>query len=617
MEKSAEHWKDKFFTSLEDMDKKEKDWNEVEKALRRCISRLSLAADTTNPKLDDQLERLRNSVRGEKNIVRLQRMVDGIVETATEKSGSISPVSAIAGLIEAIKWPPGLGKGVGRLRKDLTKRGANNELGVHVQTLTKLLNDAIDRALASVPSSDPDKATDTVEKKKAGLLSSLFGGEVKTDIAKESQSIVTAEQTDELVFASNMMLELLGRMRLSAELQNIVARLKDRCRDLETRQALNDVLSDIAVLVSENAKGEKSDDEAQAGNPGIEIHEVLIQLVERLHVPEDMLEHAESLKGQWEYGIDDDKVVDALEKIADMVIDIRMRVEKERSELQDFLQQLTNQLELIDDHIQEDLNHNREAYKSNQEFGKEVDGQMRNMETDVRDATALEDLKDVVSSRLMDIQKHMDSFKEREEKRNEEMENRVEILNERLSTVESESDQLKDKIAEEQQNAIRDALTGVPNRLGWNQRIEQEYSRWKRYNTPLSIIVWDIDDFKKVNDTYGHNAGDKVLTTVAHVLRDKIRDTDFLARFGGEEFITLLPETTIDAAIIAAEKLRKAIEGCEFHHGDSPVLITASAGLTEFKKGDTEDSVFERADKYLYIAKHAGKNRCVSDKDKK
>lgn len=611
MEKSAAHWKEKYLSNLEDLDRKEKDRLEVEKSLRRCISRLSLIGDGGNPKLDKQLERLRNSVRGEKNIVRLQRMVDGIVEAAAGNADTASPVLAIAELIESIKWPPGLGKGVTRLRKSLKKRDAESEWVVHVKTLTSLLNDAIDRALSKVPDINQE------EIKKKGMFSSFFGGSKKDGSTEELHNITTLEEKDELLFASKMLLELLGRIRLSAELQNIVAKLKDRCRDLETRQTLNDVLTDIGKLVSDNANVDPSADDLEPVSPGIEIHEVLIQLVERLHVPEDLLEQAEDLKSQWEYGIEADKVVDALSKIADLVIDIRMRVEKERGELQDFLQQLTSQLELIDEHIQEDLNDYRESYKTNKEFGQAVDGQMKDMQSDVRDATAVEDLKGIVSNRLSAIQHHMDNFKEREEKRNEHMEKRVEILNDRLRTMENESDELKEKIAEEQQNAIRDALTGVANRLGWNKRIEYEYSRWRRYHSPLSIIVWDIDDFKKVNDTYGHKAGDKVLTKVAHILRDKIRNTDFLARFGGEEFITLLPEASLDDAIIAAEKLRKSIGDCEFHHGDKPVPITASAGVTEFKNGDTEESVFERADQFLYIAKRTGKNCCVSDKDKK
>ena len=130
------------------------------------------------------------------------------------------------------------------------------------------------------------------------------------------------------------------------------------------------------------------------------------------------------------------------------------------------------------------------------------------------------------------------------------------------------------------------------------------------------LVIWDVDDFKKINDTYGHKAGDKVLVTIATVLYDNIRETDFIARFGGEEFVLLLPETNIDNAASVTEKLRKAIAECQFHHGDKDVQITVSAGLTEFVSGDSVESAFERADQYMYTAKRGGKNRCISDKDK-
>jgi diguanylate cyclase len=162
---------------------------------------------------------------------------------------------------------------------------------------------------------------------------------------------------------------------------------------------------------------------------------------------------------------------------------------------------------------------------------------------------------------------------------------------------------------------MRDALTRVPNRLAWEERVAQEYGRWRRYRSPLVLVVWDVDDFKKVNDTYGHKAGDKVLVTIANVLNDQIRETDFLARFGGEEFVLLLTETTLDDSLAVIEKLRKAIEYCQFHHGDKAVPITVSGGFTEFKGEDTVETAFERADQFLYKAKRIGKNRCLSDND--
>lgn len=611
MDKTTEQWKAKYLDSLENYESKERQWRDVESALRRCISRLTLAADGRSRDLDEKLERLRNSVRGERNIDRLQHMIDGIIESATSQGGKVSAAAAINAMLNQLAWPPGLGRGMKKLQKQLATRDANDHIETHVSELTGLLNEAIRRAANAADIEPADKTT------KKGILVGLFArGEQEssvTTVASPSQGISGADDLDELAFAAQILDELLARMRLASSLQDEVARLRDRTRRIQTRAILRQLLTDIAEMVSSaGAMQDQQQDRAVAESA--EIHEVLIQLLERLNIPDELQVRAEQLKTQWEYGIEDDKLIDAITAIADLVIEMRMQVERERGELQDFLQQLTSQLDLIEDHIQEDGRLNREAYESNRAFGRDVDGHMRCIESGMREATGLEALKKLVSDRLDAIQGHMDSFREREDQRNGEMEERVKLLNDRLQQVESESEQLRKKITREQENAIKDALTGIPNRLGWNQRFEYEYSRWRRYSTPLSLIVWDVDDFKKINDSYGHNAGDKVLITIARVFRDMIRDTDYLARFGGEEFVVLLPETPLDDALVAAEKLRTAIEACQFHHADEPVRITASGGITEFIKGDTQESVFERADKHLYAAKRAGKNRCSSDR---
>ena len=100
--------------------------------------------------------------------------------------------------------------------------------------------------------------------------------------------------------------------------------------------------------------------------------------------------------------------------------------------------------------------------------------------------------------------------------------------------------------------------------MAYNERIETEIARYKRYQSPLTLLIWDVDKFKSVNDTYGHAAGDKVLKVIAKLLSSNIRETDFLARFGGEEFVVLMPETEITAAKDVAEKLRETIENSEF-----------------------------------------------------
>ncbi|MFT5349846.1 MAG: diguanylate cyclase, partial [Gammaproteobacteria bacterium] len=159
--------------------------------------------------------------------------------------------------------------------------------------------------------------------------------------------------------------------------------------------------------------------------------------------------------------------------------------------------------------------------------------------------------------------------------------------------------------------AKTDALTRIANRLAYNEKIKQEFARWQRNAQPFSVCVIDVDKFKGVNDSYGHKAGDKVLKTIAEVCAANIRKMDFFARYGGEEFVLLLPDTALDQAIVVAENLRRKIEVCKFHYAKETVVITVSCGLAQFDKGDTTESVFNRADKALYAAKDQGRNQVM------
>lgn len=123
------------------------------------------------------------------------------------------------------------------------------------------------------------------------------------------------------------------------------------------------------------------------------------------------------------------------------------------------------------------------------------------------------------------------------------------------------------------------------------------------------MAVLDIDYFKRVNDSFGHKAGDRVLQLVAREMLERLRSTDFIARYGGEEFVVLLPETSVEDALEVVENLRAHIGRLPFHFSGQPVRVTLSAGLAAFRPGDSETSVFNRADQALYEAKGAGRNQ--------
>jgi diguanylate cyclase (GGDEF)-like protein len=154
-----------------------------------------------------------------------------------------------------------------------------------------------------------------------------------------------------------------------------------------------------------------------------------------------------------------------------------------------------------------------------------------------------------------------------------------------------------------------DYLTGIYNRLMFNELLEAELQRARRYGSDLSLIMFDLDHFKEVNDTCGHNIGDHVLKEVAQLASNSIRAHDILTRWGGEEFMVLIPKCDQSKAAILAEKLRGLVEAHDFGNG---LQVTASFGITQLKVGDNADSFTARSDKAMYQAKQNGRNRIES-----
>jgi diguanylate cyclase (GGDEF)-like protein len=169
----------------------------------------------------------------------------------------------------------------------------------------------------------------------------------------------------------------------------------------------------------------------------------------------------------------------------------------------------------------------------------------------------------------------------------------------------------KRKRAEEEIHlfATTDGLTGITNRREFTAILEREVDRVKRYGTPLALAMYDLDHFKLVNDTFGHDVGDYALQAITGLVKENIRAADIMARWGGEEFMVLMPQSDLQAAKIMAEKLRLQISG---HHFDKVNDITVSFGVTAFETEDDPDSLLKRVDNALYLAKKQGRNRVES-----
>jgi diguanylate cyclase (GGDEF)-like protein len=191
---------------------------------------------------------------------------------------------------------------------------------------------------------------------------------------------------------------------------------------------------------------------------------------------------------------------------------------------------------------------------------------------------------------------------------------KVSELEERLASVENENVDLVLKNGLLSEISARDSLTGLYNRLYVMEKIDSEMNRSVRHGFPVSLLMLDIDHFKRVNDSFGHSAGDGVLRSVAQVLRDSCRVYDVPSRYGGEEFCVVLPETRVGNTTVVAERIRERMAAHRFEVAGDSVIVTASIGIAGIDSVESEGIVspatlIDRADRALYSAKHHGRNR--------
>jgi len=340
------------------------------------------------------------------------------------------------------------------------------------------------------------------------------------------------------------------------------------------------------------------------------VREILIQLLERLSLPNEFIEKLGAIREQIEKIREGQSWDWILEQIAELIQTIRIQTQKEKQSIEDFLLQLSERLQEVDRQLLGSGHYYDESLQAGDQLDRAVKQEISGIENSVREASDLGQLKQVVQTHIESVLLQMEKHRQLEQHRHEQAKAEVAKMSERLQDMESESADLRSRVQEERNQAMTDALTGIPNRLAYEQRLEQEVARYKRFATPLVLVVWDVDHFKRINDSFGHRAGDKVLRTIAHVLAAAIRKTDFVARYGGEEFVQLMTGSSLQECLPVAEKLRSAVESTGFHFREQAVTITASCGLAEFHDGDSIEQWFERADKALYRAKQEGRNRC-------
>lgn len=424
--------------------------------------------------------------------------------------------------------------------------------------------------------------------------------------------------------------ETKGHQKVNKDIDLLFAFLLQHYTSVEQQQALNLLHKtfkpndDPEVLFSEICQILEEEPEAQltANHLNVEtltvqpvidqdfVRAQLIQLLDQIEMPEDLAYSAETLKLQLEHKEAPEPLEKILGKVISLLIETNVKSQSKQQEFDKFLAHITEQLTELGLTITDTGIALMDASLNRSSLDQSVSDHINDLQHRSSNATQLEPLKQVISSHIAKITLEIQEHKQKEAIQREKYQHQLDELSQKIKAMELETGELQSKLLTANTNAQRDALTDLPNRLAYDERLKMETGRWQRYHTPLCLVVWDIDYFKRVNDQFGHQIGDKVLIHIASLFSGNIRRADFIARLGGEEFIMLLPHTNKHSALKVADKLRILIEQSSMEVHDKALPITVSCGITQFLKGDTHESAFERADQALYRAKEQGRNGC-------
>jgi len=572
--------------------------SEQQELLRRGLVRLSIAADGLDPVLDKRLKDLRSALRNDAPPHLLPELMPGleraVLAADSAREDRMRNVSASLRTLVRQLQQRRLAGDVGDLLKRIA--GRLESPIEYASTVEGLIAD-IAEAQALVLSAGPGEAT-------PGLLARLFGG--SSQIRTPTPEL---EETHPEPAADSPLEPPAARSNEPAfePLPDLVPDLvPDLISELDEPDPAT--VQNLEKAEPTASPGNISGQEPNYSQASAHIETILTNLLSELQVLEVQRLQADQLRERIATGLNWYELAAALDELAMLVLGAQ---QNRQQDFELYLKQLNTRLAQFQGNLEEA----HEAYTGSMEAGRVLEGtirdQVQGLHGDVSAATDLETLKTNVQKQLDDLLVNVEQSRTLHMDREQQVAGRLQSMVERIQAMEVEANTFRSHLEEQRQRAMIDTLTGLPNRAGLQKRMEEEFERWQRYGGQLLLVVLDVDHFKNVNDQFGHLAGDKVLRLIAQQLSRRLRKSDFIGRFGGEEFVVLMPGTSLEHAAVVLEELRTGIEQSPFHFKKQPVTITISMGYTDFRHGDSLEEVFERADQAMYRAKDGGRNRLM------
>ena len=666
MSDETQRWKEKYLKSIEQQEKLERRWDARLDLLRRGLVRSTLAAEGTDRAVDQCMKEMREVVRTDDMdaglAALLPRLEKAVLDSEQRRETRVNQTSAaLNALVTQLQKLP-LPREVSRPLKSFAKQLDNRvSQAREIPLLLSELSGLQGKALSQLES--------PAEPGRPGLLQRLFGhrdaeGEA-TPAAVPAEQPTSAQPAEGLMASETALVdpqptadarhaelaaerpaaveahslqqspeapeppvtgaiappvpapqqEFAPTLEIQAQPEDAPVTPATPAESINPDELIPTVVSDDSPIPPAFDPGQPEHDvlyalpdspEPSYSSVAKHIEETLLGLLDDLTLPERHRPQAESMRLRLKNGLNWYELLPILDDLATLMLAIS---DSGQHEFEAYLQRLNERLESFQSNLQAASAGHADNRSAAQAMDTQIREQVDGLQSSMHEAADLEDLKHVLENHLEGLLGTMDQHRQQRDEREQEVAARLQSLAERVAHMEQEASGFREHLEEQRQKALIDPLTGLPNRAAWSERLDHEISQWQQHGNTLMLAMLDLDHFKHINDNYGHLAGDKVLKLIATVLRKRLRGTDFIARFGGEEFVLLMPSTVPAAGMKLLESLRAAIEACPFHFKGERVTITVSMGLTAFKAGEHSDLALKRADLALYRAKNAGRNR--------
>ncbi|AYF46114.1 diguanylate cyclase [Pseudomonas sp. TH21] len=673
MSDDAQRWKEKYLKSIEQQEKLERRWAARLDLLRRGLVRSTLAAEGTDRAVDQCMKEMRDVVRSDDMdaalAALLPRLEKAVLDSEQRRETRVDQMStALTSLVAQLQKLP-LPREVARPLKTFAKQldgrvSQAREIPLLLSELSNLQGQALDNlepdgettrpgpgllqrlfgaketaneAVASEPAPSPVAtkpvavAQEPEQSEELTQALRAFAPQPQEAVAPPPEPVAPAS----VVEAPSETLAFEAPPAVAPVDVPAVSRVPESQSEEPAPEsalaAFIDVPSDEVEAPDETTIGslslppvlepdEPDPDELQAdatyslpdspepsySSVAKHIEDTLLGLLEDLSLPERHRPQAEAMRERLAHGLNWYELLPILDDLAVLMLAI---TDSGQHEFEAYLKQLNERLEAFQGHLQVASDGHADSRSAARELDTQIREQVDGLQSSVQDAADLDSLKHVLESHLEGLLGTMDEHQQQRDQREQEVAARLKGLAERVANMEQEAQGYREHLEVQRQKALIDPLTGLPNRAAWSERLDLEVNLWHQRGNSLSLAMLDLDHFKRINDGYGHLAGDKVLKIIANVLRKRLRPNDFIARFGGEEFVLLMPDSSLAEAVAAGDALRAAIEACPFHFKGEPVTITVSMGVAQFQAGERSDLALKRADAALYRAKAAGRNQ--------